>query len=144
MAITTLPCTHVKVRQLMRRLDQHYDGEVAACGLKTTQYSLLSSAMRSGPVRSVDLAAQLRMTPSTLSRNLRPLIAQGYVELQAGDDARCHLVVVTPVGAAKVEAARGNWRCAQQALQARLGTDRVKQLHALIDDAMAMLDAPSD
>jgi hypothetical protein len=35
-------CTNFKLRQLTRRVSQHYDRVVAASGLKTTQYSLLS------------------------------------------------------------------------------------------------------
>src|SRR5688500_6750471 len=83
-----LGCTSFKVRQLMRRISQHYDAEVARSGHKTTQYSLLSHVMNLGPRRPVDLASAMKMTASTLSRNLQPLIAAGWLDLGAAADAR--------------------------------------------------------
>ena len=44
-------CTSLKVRQLMRKVSQHYDAEMVRCGLKTTQYSLLSHVVKLGPIR---------------------------------------------------------------------------------------------
>ena len=140
MSPAPLPCTNVKVRQLMRRIGQHYDAEVAACGIKTTQYSLLANAAKAGPIKSVDLARRLKMTPSTLSRNLRPLIAAGYVSLEHGGDARSHLVVVSASGQAKIAEAMQLWRSAHHSLQVRLGAERLRQLHTLIDDALVLLD----
>ena len=70
-------CTNFKLRQLTRRVTQHYDRVVAASGLKTTQYSLLSQMEHLGPARPSDLAAAMAMDNSTLTRNLQPLIASG-------------------------------------------------------------------
>jgi len=134
-------CTNAKVRQLMRRLDLHYDSEVAQSGLRTTQYSLLSHVQRLGPVRPVDLAKTMRMTASTLSRNLQPLIAAGFVAQTAGADARSRVVQVTPEGEAKRREALGHWKTAQQKLNALLGVERVLALHLLIDESMELLGA---
>lgn len=134
-------CTSFKVRQLMRRLSQHYDAEVSQSGLKTTQYSLLSNLKRLGPVRPVDFAAELRMTASTLSRNLQPLIAAGWVEQGAGADARSRLLVLTPEGEAKWREAQAHWKTAQQKLNALLGLERVLALHQLIDESLELLGA---
>ena len=67
-------CTNFKLRQLMRRIAAHYDAEMAKCGLKTTQYSLLSHVLKLGPIRPSDLAVAMKMDASTLTRNLRPLV----------------------------------------------------------------------
>ena len=103
MDIQTKPrgCTSFKVRQLMRRLSTHYDAEVSKSGLKTTQYSLLSHLKRLGSSRPVDLASELKMTASTLSRNLQPLIAAGFIAQSAGADARSLLVQLTEAGEAR-------------------------------------------
>ena len=79
-------CTNFKLRQLTRRVSQHYDRIVAGAGLKTTQYSLLSHVERLGPVRPSDLAAAMEMDASTLTRNLQPLVANGWVEIGPGAD----------------------------------------------------------
>jgi DNA-binding MarR family transcriptional regulator len=70
-------CTNLKLRQLMRRVAQHYDAEVGKTGLKGTQYSLLSYVVKLGPIRAVDLAGAMRVSTSTLSRNLQPLVGIG-------------------------------------------------------------------
>ena len=77
-------CTNFKLRQLMRRVATHYDAEMAQCGLKTTQYSLLSHVLKLGPIRPGDLAVAMKMDASTLTRNLRPLVDAGWVTLEAG------------------------------------------------------------
>jgi len=91
-------CTNLQLRQLMRRVSQHYDLEMARIGLKTTQYSLLSYVVKLGPIRPGDLAQAIKMEASTLTRNLKPLIAAGWVELAAGVDGRSRLVTVTEAG----------------------------------------------
>ena len=138
---TVLPqgCTNFKLRQLMRRVAQHYDAEMVQCGLKTTQYSLLSHVLKLGPIRPGDLAAAMKMDASTLTRNLRPLIDAGWVMLKAGADARSRLVHITATGRDKRAEAQTHWKAAQRALNDTLGVERVKALHALVDDSMALL-----
>jgi len=132
-------CTNFKLRQLTRVVSRHYDAYIAGSGLKTSQYSLLSNVATHGPIRPVDLAARMRMDASTLTRNLKPLIAEGWVEMGEGADARSRLLTLTGNGHAKRDEARALWRKAQLALNERLGVERVLALHALLDDALAML-----
>jgi DNA-binding MarR family transcriptional regulator len=137
-------CTSLKLRQLTRRVSRDYDALIgAATGLKTTQYSLLGHLAALGPVRPADLAARLLLEPSTLTRNLQPLIAQGWVRNEPGADRRSRLIVLTDAGRAQHAAARHAWKAAQAALTVRLGPDRVAALHALLDECLAVL-ATSD
>lgn len=135
-------CTNLKLRQLMRRVAQHYDAEVGKSGLKGTQYSLLSHVVLLGPIRPVDLAAQMKVTASTLSRNLQPMVAAGWLEVAAGDDARSRLVLATPAGREKRTEAQRRWKTTQLQLNARLGPGQIAALHALIDDALQRLSGP--
>ena len=137
-------CTNLRVRQLMRRIGQHYDAEMARCGLKTTQYSLLSYIVKLGPIRPSELAQAMQMTPSTLSRNLQPLVAAGWVVLGAGTDARSRLVQATEAGHDKRREAQRHWKVAQQTLNAQLGITRVAALHALIDDSLSILQGTDE
>jgi DNA-binding MarR family transcriptional regulator len=139
----TLPkprgCTNFKLRQLLRRVAQFYDREVAQAGLKTTQYSLLSHVLRLGPIRPGDLARAMTMDASTLTRNLKPLLAAGWITLGAGADGRSRLVGITDAGRTKHGEAQRLWRQAQERLNQLLGLDRVHALHALIDDSLDLL-----
>lgn len=137
-------CTNFKVRQLMRKVSQHYDAEMARCGLKTTQYSLLAHVVKLGPIRPADLAQAMQMTPSTLSRNLQPLVAAGWLLLGAGIDARSRLVSVTEAGEAKRREAQRHWKVAQQTLNAQLGVERVVALHALVEESLALLQGADE
>lgn len=133
-------CTSFKLRQLTRVVGQHYDTEVGKSGLKTTQYSLLSHLVSLGPVRPGDLARQMRMDASTLTRNLKPLAAAGWLRLEAGADGRSRLVSITAAGREKRSEAQRHWKLAQTGLNHKLGLERVQRLHALIDECLALMD----
>ena len=135
-------CTNLKLRELSRVVTRHYDAYVAPTGLKNSQYSLLSHVVLLGPLRPGELAARMKLDASTLTRNLQPLIAAGWVEQGPGDDARSRSVVATEAGRAKRAEAQRAWKQAQLALNARLGNQRVVALHSLIDDCLTVLDEP--
>jgi len=135
-------CTNFKLRQLTRRVSQHYDHIIAGAGLKTTQYSLLSNLSSHGPIRPGDLALQMEMDASTLTRNLQPLVAQGWVEVGPGADARSRLVALTDAGRAKRVQAQREWKRAQLALNKRLGLVRVAELHAMLDACLVQMNQP--
>ena len=137
-------CTNLKLRQLSRRVSQHYDRIVGVSGLKTSQYSLLSHIVKLGPVRPGDLAAQMEMDASTLTRNLQPLVALGWAEVGPGDDGRSRCVTATDAGRAKRAEAQREWKRAQLALNQQLGTARVARLHALIDACLAAMNDSLD
>ncbi|MDP3821863.1 MAG: MarR family winged helix-turn-helix transcriptional regulator [Burkholderiales bacterium] len=136
-------CTSLKLRQLSRRVSQHYDRIVGATGLKTSQYSLLSHVVKLGPVRPGELAGHMEMDASTLTRNLQPLVAQGWVEIGPGDDGRSRFVTVTEAGRDKRAEAQREWKRAQFALNERLGVATVAQLHELLDQCLALMNQTS-
>ena len=138
-AVKPQGCTNLKLRQLMRRVAQHYDAEVGKTGLKGTQYSLLSYVAKLGPIRPGDLAREMKVDASTLTRNLKPLVAAGWLLLQAGADGRSRLVTITHEGREKRQEAQRRWRVAQEAINQTLGEANVVSLHALIDDSLARL-----
>jgi DNA-binding MarR family transcriptional regulator len=136
-------CSNFKLRQLTRRVSQHYDRIVGVTGLKTTQYSLLSHVVQLGPIRPGELATRMDMDASTLTRNLQPLVVQGWVEVGAGDDARSRFVTATGAGRAKRTEAQREWKRAQLALNERLGLAKVAQLHRLLDECLALMNESS-
>lgn len=141
---TLSPCTCFCVRKLARRVSRLYDQELAECGLRVTQYSLLAT-LAAGEATSLSaLADRMEMDRTTLTRNLRPLLAQDLVALE-GDarDARRRAARITDTGRARLREARAAWKRAQRATEALLGTQGVDTLHAVVDDALARL-RPAD
>ena len=133
-------CTNLKLRQLGRRVSQHYDRIVGSTGLKTSQYSLLSYIVKFGPIRPGELAGHMEMDASTLTRNLQPLVALGWVEVGPGDDGRSRLVSATAAGRDKRTEVQREWKRAQLALNERLGAATVARLHELLDDCLALMN----
>lgn len=133
-------CTNLKLRQLSRAVTRHYDAYVARTGLKNSQYSLLSHVVLLGPIQPVELARHMKLDASTLTRNLQPLLVQGWIEMGPGVDGRSRTVAATDSGRAKRAEAQRAWKQAQLALNARLGDARIVRLHELIDACLADLE----
>lgn len=138
-------CTNFKTRQLGRLLSRHYDAELAKVGLKTTQYSLLTHVFKLGDISPGELARQMGLEASTLTRNLQPMLAAGWVVQEPGLDARSRCIRLTQKGRDIHAEAQRHWKVAQQQVNATLGADRVAALHALIDDCTTLLqEVPAD
>ena len=86
--------------------------------------------MRDGRLRISDLAARQLLDRTALSRNLDPLVEQGYVEVTQGSDARTREVAITRSGRKALQAAGPHWQRAQADVARRLGP---KRLDALIE-----------
>jgi len=86
-----------------------------------------------GPSMS-ELADALDMDRTTLTRNLKPLLDAGWVDVRAGkSDARTRSVRLTAAGEKQLQVARAYWRRAQNEVNATIGEARIGELHALID-----------
>jgi DNA-binding MarR family transcriptional regulator len=141
-AAPSFGCTCARLRKLTRRLTRIYDAHLAAAAIKVTQYSLLANVAR-GERTLTEFAAELEMDRSTLSRNLAPLAAQGWVSASVGADPRSRSIAVTTAGRRKLEAALPLWRKAQCEIETVLGATGVGDLHRKIDRALAALPIPT-
>lgn len=133
-------CTNLKLKQASRLVARLYEAQVGPTGLHKTQYSLLSHVVKLGPVAAGELARHMRLDASTLSRNLQPMLAAGWIEIATGDDGRQRIVSATAAGAALRAEAQRAWKRAQVGLNERLGAERVAALHQLLDDLVACLE----
>lgn len=132
-------CTDTKLHQLARLVRQHYDAELSKVGLRTTQFWLLMEVQAHGPVRPCDLAEAMSLSPSTLTRNLKTLIATGWVDLGPGIDGRTRSVRVTALGRMKCAEGLPHWTTAQGKVHQLIGNRNVSALHALVEDCLGSL-----
>lgn len=132
-------CSAYKTRQLARKVNAHYDAYMAECGLKMTQFALLGFVGRFGPLKPSELAQHMELSTSTLSRNVQPLIAQGWLTMGEGVDARSRLLTLTPAGLQLCKRAYKRWIQAQAALSEAVGGQQLANLHVLIDGALAQI-----
>jgi DNA-binding MarR family transcriptional regulator len=131
-------CTCSRLRRLTRRITAVYDRELAAAGLRVTQFSLLGALQRDGVVADglpmAELAERMDMDRTTLTRNLRPLLDRGWVGLSPDpSDARVRRARISADGQAVFAAARPHWRRAQQQVNRTLGEPAVAELHDWLD-----------
>jgi DNA-binding MarR family transcriptional regulator len=121
-------------RKASRRLTQFYDDALAPCGLRSTQYSILSELTRfAGPPTLAELASALVSDRSAVGHNLRPLIRDGYVALDSGPkDRRERRVVLTTHGQSKHREARALWQGAQDEFLAVYGKDHSESLRTAL------------
>jgi len=137
-------CTCFKLRSLNRRVTAVYDRTLAAAGMRVTQYSLLGQLRRLGSASMCALADALDMDRTTLTRNLKPLLEAGWVQIgPSEEDARVRAVRLTSAGEAQFQAARAHWRRAQSELTAAIGEADLAALHNLIDRCLPLL-RPAD
>ncbi|NUO77253.1 MAG: winged helix-turn-helix transcriptional regulator [Lysobacter sp.] len=136
---TALPrCTCFRVRKLTRLMSQRYDQALAPAGLNLNQYSILRRA--DAVPRSIgELAMVLGMDRTTLSRDLKPLIAAGWVGTAPGEDARQRRVRVTSAGRRTIARAEPLWLSAQNDIERKLGTAGLQALHEQLDLAIGHL-----
>lgn len=133
-------CTCLRLRSLTRLAGRRYDAHLAQAGLKTTQFSLLSALWRGGAMRAAELAHRLALEPSTLTRNLEPLIQAGWIEATVGGDRRTRVLALTPEGLAQRHRAAAHWTRAQLEIEQLLGRQTVLRLHRLLDHCRDVLE----
>ena len=126
-------CVCGRLRRAARALTQLYDDTMAPSGLRVTQFSLLRTLGREGPVRIGDLAGLALLDRTALSRNLEPLVARGYVRVTPGKDARTREVALTASGKSACRRALPYWHDAQRAVTRKLGEPRTEKLVELLD-----------
>jgi DNA-binding MarR family transcriptional regulator len=127
------PCNCYALRQAARRVTQLYDRALAPLDLRATQYSLLVEIERLGPISLIPLAEAMVMDRATLGHNVRPLLAQGYVNLSVGHDRRSREVSLTERGRKILHKARPLWQHAQAVFERDVGVEEAAQLRAQLD-----------
>ena len=127
-------CACGRLRRATRALTQLYDDAMAPAGLRVTQFSLLRTLARDGPLRISDLAERLLLDRTALSRNLDPLVEQGYVDIRRGDDARTREAALTRKGSTVLRAATPYWARAQKVVAARLGSEKLDALISVLGE----------
>lgn len=128
MASDTPRCTCFLLRRAARRTTQIYDQALAPLGLSLNEYSILRRARE--PASLGELAERAGMDRSTLSRNLRPLLANGWIEQLRDGDARRRRVATSTSGRQLLRRAEPAWRRAQTQVEAAAGGEAIAALHA--------------
>ncbi|HEY1376484.1 MAG TPA: MarR family winged helix-turn-helix transcriptional regulator [Gemmataceae bacterium] len=121
-------CIAVRLRLLNRVVTNLYDDALRPLGLKVSQLNILVVTARLGLARPAQVCDILQLDASTLSRNVRPLQAHGWLEVVPGEDARAQPFRLTPQGKRLIEKAVPAWEEAQRRATELLGSEGVALL----------------
>ena len=121
-------CVCYNIRKAARLVTQLYDTTLEPSGLLGTQFVLLAAIGRMGAATITRLGQAMGMDRTTVTRNLRPLERQGFIEMDAGLDRRTHIVRLTEQGRQAMKAALPFWQQAQATVISRFGQDRTTAL----------------
>ena len=119
-------------------MTQAYDQCLAPTGLSTSQFSILATLARSGPRGIGDLAEELVMDRTTMSRAVQPLERDGLVQIRPDpEDRRSRQLHLTPRGRTILADAQPRWAEAQARLHQAYGEDKAHALLRLLDTLVA-------
>ena len=124
-------CVAVRLRLLNRVVTNLYDDALRPLGLKVSQLNILIVTARLGLARPARVCEILQLDASTLSRNVKPLQAHGWLEVMPDEDARAQPFRLTPQGQRLIEKAVPAWEEAQRRASELLGDEGI----ALLDRA---------
>jgi DNA-binding MarR family transcriptional regulator len=114
-------CLAHSLRRADRVLSQHYNEYLAAVGLKVTQFSLLRALDVLGTTTASELQKALIMEQATVSRGIKPLIRDGYINVAEGSNKREKALSLSSAGQVLFKQALIPWQQAQNDFKQHLG-----------------------
>jgi len=116
-----LRCYCATLRLLARRLTRVYEAELRQAGMTPAQFELLNHMHARPSSSQSSLATAVDADQTTLSRNLKLLVEQGWVSVQgAAQDARVAEYRLSAAGRKALRRATPHWRRAQALVEATL------------------------
>ena len=125
-------CACTNLRRATRMATQAYDGALRPAGLRATQFTLLSVIAKHGQLRQSHLAEILVMDGTTLTRNLRPLVKNKWIEIDRDSDQRVRLISITAKGRRVLAKAVPLWQQVQARFVTGLGDEQWSHLLAAL------------
>lgn len=137
-----VPCLCGALMIATRVMTRLYNEELRHAGLETTQHSVLMLLKALGPMSLRDLGDRLAIDKTTVSRNAKVLVLNGWVRMERGEDGREKIVVMTPEGLRKLASARPYWERAQERIRAALPAGEFESMRGRLPEmAIAALAA---
>jgi DNA-binding MarR family transcriptional regulator len=131
-------CNCLALRQAARHISQIYDSYLAPEGLRTTQYSILATLNRLGPLSINELAKSMVMDRTTLGRAIRPLERDRLLTIGGGEDGRTRSLRLTATGKARLKAATAKWREAQKDFEMTFGVRDAAELRNVLQRVVSI------
>ena len=129
---TATSCIATRVRQLSRIITRVYDDAMRPLGITASQFTLLTQLAARDSITAVEIGQELDIEKSTLSRNLKRLLALGLLTMDPPAGRRGRGLHLTPKGQAVIKDAYPVWLTAQQRAVGVLGPQSRATLDELV------------
>jgi DNA-binding MarR family transcriptional regulator len=115
-------CVLMRARLISRVLTAIYDEELRPFGIVSPQFALLTIIFRIQPATRAEIGRYHHQDRSTLTRNLKILLSEGWTEeVQDEGSGRGRPIVLTKAGKDLLVKGAPKWRVAQARAKALLG-----------------------
>jgi DNA-binding MarR family transcriptional regulator len=121
-------CTCGKLREAARAVTLLYDKAFESSGVLSTQLGVLHIIYNSPSITISQLAWELGMDRTTLTRSLSVLERQGLIKISSGKDHRTRVVTITSKGRSSVAKAIPLWNEVQRNVRQQMGENSWSQL----------------
>jgi DNA-binding MarR family transcriptional regulator len=104
-------CLCATVRRAGRLLTRRYEDALRPAGINVSQYELMMTVRAAQPIGQAALATLLDIDQTTLSRNIKVLLRERWIEESKADrDARRRTYTVSKLGSAVLTDATSYWQ----------------------------------
>lgn len=132
---TSSTCIATRVRQLSRIVTRVYDDALRPFGITASQFTLLTQLAQQDGITAVEIGSELDIEKSTLSRNLKRLLALGHLTMDPPAGRRGRGLHLTPKGQDVIQKGYPVWKDAQARTIRVLGADSRTTLDGLVQQA---------
>jgi len=124
------------IRRLQRKLAEQLDGDSVCCGVTIAQCHLLLAIEEKGHTTITELAAEMELDKSTLSRTIESLVVIGLVNRETNtDNRRSQHIRLTGDGEKTVSGIHNQWR----SFFTSLFTGIPKSKHTVVMEGLSLL-----
>ena len=117
----TPKCIAFNLKRAVRAVSKVYDDFIRETGLKITQFTILIQIGLEPDISINNLAKALTIDRTTLTRNLRVLEKQNFIDIREDRDRRGRKITLTSYGCTSVNETLPLWNKAQYAMINKFG-----------------------
>ena len=132
---TSEGCIATRVRQLSRIVTRVYDDAMRSHKITASQFTLLTQLAQTDGITAAEIGLELDIEKSTLSRNLKRLLALGHIIMDPPAGRRGRGLHLTPRGQSVIRDAYPVWQAAQRRATEVMGKEGRETLDVLLAQA---------
>ncbi len=136
---TATSCIATRVRQLSRIITRVYDDAMRPLGITASQFTLLTQLASRDGITAVEIGGGLDIEKSTLSRNLKRMLALNLITMDPPAGRRGRGLHLTPKGQSVIKEAYPVWLSAQQRSVGMMGPETRATLDGLLGNAERLI-----